>query len=207
MKRQIESTKSLQTSAQLMAAAAEILDAEGIAGLSVRSIADRAGTSTIGVYSHFGGKNGVLNRLYISGFQRLGAAVKAGQRDGTDAGHDGIFRAIDAYLEFEARKPRLYALMFDTQEGRFEPDEIARKAARAAFMNLVSVFLAARPDWHRSHAARIAFEAWALVHGLMMLRPHQVPKQPLAVWRWTVTSAVRNYLNGAVNDQPGGQTR
>ncbi|HAH10972.1 MAG TPA: TetR family transcriptional regulator [Alphaproteobacteria bacterium] len=201
MKRQTDSPRALRKQAQLIAAAAEILDEEGIAGLSVRAIADRAKTSTIGVYSHFGGKKGVLNALYISGFEQLGASVEDVRRENTGASHERILLAIDAYLEFEARKPRLYALMFDAQGDRFQPDPEATRAARAAFVKLVAVFLAARPDWSRVHAARIAFESWALVHGLVMLRTHQTLKQSPAAWQRTVRSAARNYLFGAMNDR------
>ena len=46
---------------------------EGPGALTVRRIAAAAGMSTMNVYSRFGGKDGVLDELFVDGFRRLGA--------------------------------------------------------------------------------------------------------------------------------------
>ena len=56
----------------LLAAAHDLLATEGPAALTVRRIAAAAGMSTMNVYSRFGGKDGVLDELFIDGFRRLG---------------------------------------------------------------------------------------------------------------------------------------
>ena len=54
--------------AKILEAAGEILHEEGVGALSVRHIAKRAGISTMGVYSYFGGKDQVCEQLYIAAF-------------------------------------------------------------------------------------------------------------------------------------------
>ena len=61
----------------LISAAAEVLEEAGPDGLTVRAIAAKAGCSTMVVYSQFGGKNGIVDALYIDGFQRLAREMNA----------------------------------------------------------------------------------------------------------------------------------
>ena len=59
----------------LLRAASDVLAAEGPSALTVRRIAADAGMSTINVYSRFGNKDGLVEHLYIQGFERLTAAM------------------------------------------------------------------------------------------------------------------------------------
>ena len=63
--------RSDDTRAALLAAAHDLLATEGPAALTVRRIAAAAGVSTMNVYSRFGGKDGVLDELFVDGFRRL----------------------------------------------------------------------------------------------------------------------------------------
>ena len=56
---------------RILEAASELLSEEGASALSVRRIATAAGCSTMGLYSRFGGKDGVVDELYVEGFERL----------------------------------------------------------------------------------------------------------------------------------------
>ena len=62
---------------RILEAASELLSKEGASALSVRRIATAAGCSTMGLYSRFGGKDGVVDELYAEGFERLIAAMRA----------------------------------------------------------------------------------------------------------------------------------
>ena len=48
----------------LLAVAGEILGAEGVNGVTVRRVAEAAGTTTRAVYTLFGDKNGLLRALF-----------------------------------------------------------------------------------------------------------------------------------------------
>ncbi|MEM9696441.1 MAG: TetR/AcrR family transcriptional regulator, partial [Myxococcota bacterium] len=55
----------------LLAAASRLLAEYGPEALTVRRIAHAAGCSTMAIYSHFGGKNGVVDGLFQEGFRTL----------------------------------------------------------------------------------------------------------------------------------------
>src|SRR4051812_15785478 len=64
-----------ETSTAILEAAGTLLAKEGAEALTVRRIAAAAGCSTMGLYSRFGGKDGVVEHLFIEGFQQLDAAI------------------------------------------------------------------------------------------------------------------------------------
>ena len=66
--------------AALLASAAEILETEGPDGLSVRRIAAAAHVAPMGVYNHFDSKYGIVEALFIQGFERLGEAMATHRR-------------------------------------------------------------------------------------------------------------------------------
>ncbi|MFT6991153.1 MAG: AcrR family transcriptional regulator, partial [Paraglaciecola sp.] len=59
----------------ILQAATELFLEGGSSALSVRAISKRAGVSTIGIYSHFNGKQGILDELYIEGFEKIFSIV------------------------------------------------------------------------------------------------------------------------------------
>ena len=61
----------------LLNSAAEILETEGPDGLSVRRIAAAANVAPMGVYNHFESKFGIVEALFVQGFDRLGVAMAA----------------------------------------------------------------------------------------------------------------------------------
>src|ERR1700728_4675330 len=69
-------TPSAGMEGALLTSAADILESEGPDGLSVRRIAAAAGVAPMGVYNHFESKSGIIEALYIQGFERLGVAMQ-----------------------------------------------------------------------------------------------------------------------------------
>jgi AcrR family transcriptional regulator len=95
----------------LLRAASEVLATEGPAALTVRRIARAAGESTMNVYSRFGGKEGVVEHLYIEGFTRLRNAMTDDAE--TDDPLLDLVRSGQAYRRFALTHPTYYAVMFD----------------------------------------------------------------------------------------------
>src|SRR4249919_2191468 len=82
---------------RILEAASELLSKEGASALSVRRIAAAAGCSTMGLYSRFGGKDGVVDELYAEGFERLTEAMRANPV--TDAPLGDLRRGAVCYPE------------------------------------------------------------------------------------------------------------
>src|SRR5262245_7208073 len=61
----------------ILAAALMLLRRDGEAGLRVRTVAAAAGCSTTGVYTWFGGKHGLIEAIYVEGFEAFKAELRA----------------------------------------------------------------------------------------------------------------------------------
>ena len=94
----------------LLNAAEQILEKEGPDGLSVRHIAAAAGVAPMGVYNHFDGKFGIIEALFVRGFERLRDALDsiAEIADPTEA----LKEAGRRYRTLALEHPMEYWVMF-----------------------------------------------------------------------------------------------
>src|SRR4051794_3980827 len=60
---------------RLLEAAALLLDEEGPDSLTARRLATQAGTSTMAVYTHFGGMQALVREIVVEGFRRFAERV------------------------------------------------------------------------------------------------------------------------------------
>ncbi|MGB7450479.1 MAG: TetR/AcrR family transcriptional regulator [Ornithinimicrobium sp.] len=92
-------------------AAVEIVDDLGVAGLTNRRLADRAGTTTMTIYSRFGSKDGVARALFNRGFELLGARLDA--HAPTSDNPEMLVDFCSTYRDFGLERPGLYSIMFE----------------------------------------------------------------------------------------------
>lgn len=139
----------------LLEAASKILEEQGLASLSLREAARRAGVSHNAPYRHFPDRDSLLAEVAAAGFRRLGEAM---------AGKQG--RAMgEAYVRFALGNPGLFRLMFGG-ELKLERHAGLAAAARATYDALVQAF---RSQPGIADAEMAAAAAWSLVHGLAQL--------------------------------------
>ncbi len=93
---------------RLLTAASKILHEQGPEGLSVRKVAAVAGCSTMGVYTRFGGKPGLMHALYAEGFKILADAQDQIQRP---PGRGQVLAFCAIYRAVARSHPAHYALM------------------------------------------------------------------------------------------------
>ncbi|MEO8264943.1 MAG: TetR/AcrR family transcriptional regulator [Ilumatobacteraceae bacterium] len=187
---QLDSVGSL-----LLEAASDLLEAEGPGALTVRRIANAAGVSTMNVYSRFGGKDGVVEHLFIEGFQRLGQAMNSVVP--TDDPIADITSCGMAYRQFAIDHPTLYSVMFDRVVPDFQPTNDAKLIAGST-LGLLAQRLdramtagALRPGDPLHTAALV----WATCHGVVSLEQKAVG--PMAVdWPEVYQQALRMIIAG-----------
>jgi AcrR family transcriptional regulator len=153
----------------LLTSAADLLETEGPDGLSVRRIAAAANVAPMGVYNHFESKFGIVEALFIQGFERLGAEMAAmGQiEDPTEALHEGARR----YRALALAHPMAYQVMFLRAVPGFEPSDHALGVCTGTFESLVAAVqramdagvIAAGPP---TETAQLI---WATIHGWVSL--------------------------------------
>ncbi len=154
----------------LLTAARDLLASEGAGALTVRRIAKSAGMSTINVYSRFGGKDGVVERLYVDGFRLLARAMdEAGTSDDPI---DDLRRCGQAYRRFALAHTTLYGVMFDRVVPDFEPSPAAARVAAGTLDTLAQRVDAAMRAGGRTpphDPLQAAAIVWATCHGVMSL--------------------------------------
>src|ERR1700683_5824124 len=103
-------TPSAGMGVALLTSASQILETEGPDPPSLRRIAAAAGVAPMGVYNHFESKFGIVEALFIQGFERLGAemAAMAQIEDPSEALHEGARRDRALALAH----PMAYQVMF-----------------------------------------------------------------------------------------------
>src|SRR5690348_4791877 len=110
----------------LLEAALRLLVERGPGALRIRDLAAAADKSTMGVYTHFGSKQGLLEQLYLHGFERLEEQLKAIPSD--IPATDGLMQFAIAYRRFALDNEALYGLMFERATPDFVPSDASRMA-------------------------------------------------------------------------------
>jgi AcrR family transcriptional regulator len=128
--------------AAVLAAAGKLIEREGLAGLSVREAARRAGVSHNAPYRHFADRDALLAALAAEGFNLLKKSLEG--LSGRELG--------EAYVRFALAHPQRFHLMFSGQE---------RRAAEAVLERFTAAFAGLGAEARFAAAA-----AWSLVHGL-----------------------------------------
>jgi AcrR family transcriptional regulator len=93
----------------LLHAAVGLLDEHGPDALQTRKVAAAAGTSTMAVYTHFGGMPQLITAVTDEGLRQFDAALSVPETD--DPVADLLTTGI-AYRGFAIERPHLYRLMF-----------------------------------------------------------------------------------------------
>jgi AcrR family transcriptional regulator len=142
----------------LREAARAILEEEGLAALSLRSVARRAGVSHAAPYRHYASREALLADIAVEGLGRLRAELaQAATREGDRS--DRIVRIGGAYLRFASRHEGLLRLMFGSEL----PNRRDHPGLAEATALIGEDIGAALGD------AAAGLAVWAAVHGLALL--------------------------------------
>jgi len=137
---------------EIVAAARELLEAEGPEGLSMRRVADRLGIRAPSIYKHLPDKQALQAAVISEGFDEL-AEVFERAVDGAD---EPVAALARAYREHATRHPHLYRLMTE------RPLDRERLAAGVEER-------AARPLVEATGDEDAARALWAFAHGMAIL--------------------------------------
>lgn len=120
-----------QVRERLVRASRMLLSEEGPSALRVRRIAALAGRTTMCIYSHFGGKEGILDELYRRGFAELEQSLASVPR--TKDPVADLRATLDAHRSFALDEPALYGLMFERADAAFVPSVESRVEGLRSF--------------------------------------------------------------------------
>lgn len=150
---------------RLVDAGVALLEADGLATLTLRSITRAAGVSHGAPRRHFATYAGLLAAIADRGLTDLAAELRpALQRPGPI--HDRVIGAAETYLEFARRRPHMFALIFrhDLLEAG---GQRLRERSLPLLDALTGVLAEEMPD--RPSARTAALNVWTHTHGIATL--------------------------------------
>lgn len=167
------------TRGRLLEAALHLLAEGGPGALQARRLAAESGTSTMAVYTHFGGMRELVRELAQEGFVRL--SRRLGQVPRTDDTVADLLALGLAYRDHALDNPSLYRLMF----GVTTPDAVRYRGEQLDVVALSSDLTKGQPAFAQlvdavrrviaagrirpADPGLIAMQFWSATHGYVLL--------------------------------------
>lgn len=150
-------------------AAEALLDREGAAGLSTRKIAAEIGYTVGSLYLVFQNLDDLIVQVNARTLRQLGERLDEAAIGRGDAG-DRMVELGRAYLDFAARHPGRWGLIFDH---RLAPETALpdwyRRQVMALFERVAALLAVVAPDRSPADRALAARALWSGVHGVCTL--------------------------------------
>ncbi|HSV51773.1 MAG TPA: TetR/AcrR family transcriptional regulator [Burkholderiaceae bacterium] len=159
-----------------------ILESQGMAALSMREIARRAGVTQTAPLHHFEGKAGLLAAIAAMGFLQLFEHRMAALKDKRDPA-ERLMSVMLAYVEFALAHPALFHLMHGPEipdKTLFpELNEAATRSYGILETAVADFLLTNEASMERGREATLA--AWTACHGLatILINPQNTPRYVL----------------------------
>lgn len=157
----------------LLREANRMLREDGLEGLTLRKLADRAGVSRTALYHHFRDKNDLLCALTARGFEQLEALLDRADLRPDDHLADTMREFVRAYIRFATDNPEQYDLMFGrTLWKAGHPTDELRQVAYRVFRRYAQRIGELEPVVElpvQGSMLRVAQASWATLHGLCRL--------------------------------------
>lgn len=155
---------------KLLEAAARLIREEGPTALSARRLAAEASTSTMAVYTQFGGMPALVREVVAEGFARLRQHLAAVVH--TDDALDDLVRLCRAYRENALEYPHLYAVMFGGATlGGYRLSRTEMDVGSDTFAALADALerVMGAGLIRRENSRHLAGQCWSALHGYVML--------------------------------------
>lgn len=159
---------------RILAASVKLIEQEGLAKLSLREVARRAGVTHQAPYHYFADREAILGEIAEQGFRMLTASIEASVYDKRWTARqipDRIVAMGRAYVEFACDHPAHFRIMFRPELVDLEKCPGAKAEGEKAFnilIRTVSDAVEAGLPVSASQQA-LATTLWSLVHGLACL--------------------------------------
>jgi AcrR family transcriptional regulator len=186
-----------RTERELLAAAEGLLAAGGVQALSLRQLAEAAGSTTRAVYSVFGGKEGLLRALFRQAFLALADDLDALPLS-DDPAADLVAAGVPGFRGWARSHPDLFRLVFEASAPPVEaPDPDAGVQAFARLLARIRRCVEAGL-LPAGREIEIGLSFHALCEGLGSLEargrfPLLAGQDPEGLWRSALTALVKGY--------------
>ncbi len=175
--------RQARTREAILEAAREIVSEAGAGALSMRAIAQRIDYSPAGLYEYFDGKDEIIGAICAEGGQQLFAYMNAVDKGQPIA--DYLQALGHAYIRFATEQPDYFLLMFTSPAPLQSAEEMAVQSGEgSAFGILLDAIRRGVAEGVFQQRAgfdvlTMTYAAWAMVHGLAMLRVTHLQGYPM----------------------------
>lgn len=155
----------------LIKAGVQILSKEGIEGLSLRKVAERAGVSHNAPYSHFPDKQSLIAAISTEGFNKLynelDAAISAHHNDPRRQLQEGAW----AYVQFAMKNTDTFKIMFSGVLEKEKKYPAFVEISQKTFELVVQIVRACQNAGvlNPGPAEVMAVTVWGQIHGIVSL--------------------------------------
>jgi AcrR family transcriptional regulator len=161
-----------KTRQAILDAARAIINAHGVDGLSMRSLAEKVDYSPAALYNYFQSKEEIVEALRVEGWALL-ESMDQGVVQGDLSPVELLYRGGLAYLKFAETYPDHYLLMMSPSDS--VPSSLADFMQWPSFKELAGAVeaMVASGDLKVPAgytALHLAFLVWFIVHGIAMLK-------------------------------------
>ena len=164
----------------LLDAALQVLSEQGLAGLTLRAVARRAGVSEAAPYHHFASKAALVESLVMETLQQLAQALQEATQATEGTPLDRLVAVGVAYVCFALERRASFHILYrpelrDLSRPVPDADGIARspidRAGMVAYQVLLDAIVACQQvgEVVPGDPLPLALTAWATVHGLAQL--------------------------------------
>ena len=154
----------------VLSAAREVVEKEGISGLSTRALAKRIGYAPGTLYNVFHNLDDLIFALNSRTVAELRDRMEREANVSSDPG-DHIRQLANGYLAYALAHPHLWRLAFQHQTpvGQVVPEETTRETTGRCLRPSPDYWAYWDPIFHQSELMTMAAALWAGVHGVCHL--------------------------------------
>lgn len=145
----------------------ELVSEQGIAPLTLREVARRAGVSHAAPYHHFVDKTALLAAVAEEGFRALLHRMQEAKKDQASA-QDALHAVGVAYVRYAVQSPSHFRIMFSQALADRTAHSALEAAGNATFQLLVDT-AAEAVKASETDPMSVALLGWSLVHGVATL--------------------------------------
>ena len=158
--------------AELLDTAIDQLRTAGADDLSLRALARAVGVSQTAPYRHFADKGELLAAMATRGYLELLAALHAAGDQSPHCPTQQLIGFAHAYVDYAAKAPQLFKLMFGPAVQPAEQYPELREASRETFLLVQTILHRGMKlgQFREQDHVYLANAAWAGIHGLATLR-------------------------------------
>jgi AcrR family transcriptional regulator len=159
--------------ARILEASLLLIETEGLARLSMREVARRAGVTHQAPYHYFADREAILGEIAAQGFEQLNAAIElaVAASDKQTSASERVSAMVRAYLDFACGHPAHFRLMFRPELvdlANCPRAQLEGSRAFATVKRVVHEAVAAGLPERPSEEALVA-TIWSVAHGMACL--------------------------------------